>query len=342
MIRTPFARSAAAVITLGIVASIAGAGQATEDDESKAPSFPIDAEAKAFVGRFDRTELVKDDVFVKALKELAGTKLSPEAKADAFALMQERIGWLFVGAARLFPKYGYAQSVAMILSTYFKYQDALPAGLDVAPLLELSRTARVQHPLRSSNALLLATILNHKAAKDVVSKAIDAEAIKKAPVPAIDLHNLCLAAPLVRDPAVVSKLMDLLPGIDSEESREDVIAATSIFEDDTLRDKVEQFVRRRFPGSFDNSDQTALIVLANVSPRDHFRTFYKSLGDLTKDKKDVARLSEFWNSGFRDRLTSDDPAKTPLKIWDGFNFTVGEGGGTITDGKSLRYWISFR
>jgi hypothetical protein len=343
MIPTPFARSAAVVIVLGIVASISGAGPGTKDDESQAPSFPIDAEAKAFVGRFDRTELVKDEVFVKVLKELAGSKLSPEAKADAFALMQERIGWLFVGAARLFPKCGYAQTMAMILSTYFKYQEDLPAGLDVAPLLELSRTARAQHPLRASNALLLATILNHKAVKDAVSKAIDAEAIRKAPVPAIDLHNLCLAAPLVRDPAVLRKLVDLLPGIDSEESREDVIAATSLFKDDALRDKVEQFVRRRFPGRFDNSDQTALIVLAHVSEPEHFRTFYKSLGDLTKDKKDIDRLRKFWDSGFRDRLTSDDPAKPPLKIWDGFTLTlVNEGGGTITYGKSFRYWISFR
>jgi len=35
----------------------------------------------------------------------------------------------------------------------------MPAGLEVAPLLEISRTARERHPLRASNALLLATIL---------------------------------------------------------------------------------------------------------------------------------------------------------------------------------------
>jgi hypothetical protein len=342
MIPFPFARSVAVLITLGLVASVSGAGPGAEDGKSKEPSFPIDAEAKAFVGKFDRTELVKDEVFVKALKELAGSKLSPEAKADAFALMQERIGWLFVGAARLFPKCGYAQTVAMILSTYFKYQEEMPAGLDVAPLLELSRTARAQHPLRASNALLLATILNHKAVKDAVSQAIDAKAIQKAPVPAIDLHNLCLAAPLVRDPAVVQKLLDLLPGIDSEESREDVIAATSIFKDDALRDKVEQFVRRVFPKLFDNSVQTALIVLAHVSEPEHFRTFYKSLGDLTKDKKDIDRLREFWDSGFRDPHQADEPAGSTLKIWDGFTLRLEEDGGMITYGKSFRYWISFR
>jgi hypothetical protein len=249
MTRTRLTRPAAAVATFAILATISGAGPGQEDDDKKAPSFPIDAGAKAFVGRFERAELVKDDVFIKALGDLARGKLSPEARADAFALMQERIGWLFVGAERMFPKCSYAQTIAMILSTYIGYQEKMPADVDVGPLLELSRTARDRHPLRASNALLLAAILNHKATKDVVKAAIDAKAIAKAPVPAIDLHNLCLAAALVRDPEVMRQLVDLLPGIISEESREDIIAATGIFQDDPLRDKVEQFVKRRFPGT---------------------------------------------------------------------------------------------
>jgi hypothetical protein len=341
MIRPACARPAAVLAALLTLMASAVAQPAGEDAEAKTPSFPIDAEARAFVGRFDRTELAKDEVFIKVLGELARSKLSPEAKADAFALMQERIGWLFVGAARMFPKCSYAQTIAMILSTYFKYQEAMPAGLDIAPLLELSRTARGRHPLRASNALLLATILNHKAARDTVTQAIDAKAIAKAPVPAIDLHNLSLAAALARDFDTVRTLVNLLPGIESEESREDVIAVTSIFQDEKLRDKIEQFVRTRFPGSFDNSVQTALIVLVHVGPQEHFRTFYKSLGELTQDKKDIDRLRKFWDDGFRDRLQSDDPQRPPLKIWDGFAVKLGKNGATITDGKEYRNWISF-
>ena len=340
MVRTPSARSGAVLAALAFVVVTVGA-QPGQRADKKAPSFPIAEEARAFVGKYDRTELVKDEVFIKVLGELGRSRLSPEARADAFALMQERIGWLFVGAQRMFPKCSYAQSMAMILSTYFKYQESMPAGIDVAPLLELSRTAREAHPLRASNALLLATILNNKAAREAVKQAIDAKAIAKAAVPAIDLHNLSLAAALARDVEVVRKLVDLLPGIESEESREDVIAATSIFQDDMLRDRIEQFVRTRFPGSFDNSVQTALIVLVHVSAQEHFRTFYKSLGDLTKDRKDIDRLRAFWDTGFKDRLQADDPAKTPLKIWDGFTFTLDNGGGTITDGKAFRCWISF-
>ncbi len=342
MIQTFFVRSAAAFAALVVLVSIGSAESAAADDKDTKPSFPIAAEAQTFVGRYDRMELVKDAVFVKVLEELAGSKLSPEAKADAFALMQERIGWLFVGAMRLFPKAGYAQSIAMILSTYFQYQEKMPAGLEVGPLLDLARSARDAHPLRASNALLLATILNHKAAKDAVRKAIDAKAIAKASVPAIDLHNLCLAAALVRDPETIRKLVHLLPDIDSEESREDVISATSIYQDEKLRDKIEQFVRHRFPGSFDNSVQTALIVLAHAGPPDHFRTFYKSLGDLTKDKKDIDRLRDFWDKGFQDPLQANNAAGTALKIWDGFTFTVANDGGTITDRKSFHYWINFK
>jgi hypothetical protein len=309
----------------------------------RAPSFPRAAEAEAFVNRFDRRELVRDEVFVKVLQELARSDLSPQAKADAFALMQERIGWLFVGAARLFPRCGYAQTVAMMLSTYFQYQQKMPAGLDVGPLLELARTARGEHPLRASNALLLATILNPKAAKEAVDKAVDAGAIAKAPVPAIDLHNLAFAAALTAEPKAVGRLLALLPETTSEESREDVMAVTSIYQVAELRDPIEAFVRKSFPASFDQSVQTALSVLAHAGPPDHFRDFYKSLGDLTKNPDDIETLRKFWDSGVRDRLQSDDPAQSPLKIWDGFTVKLeNEEGGWISYGSSFRYWISFK
>jgi hypothetical protein len=307
----------------------------------KKPSFAIDPAAEAFIGKFDRTALLKDEVFIKALEDLAKSEISAAAKADAFALMQQRVGWLFVGAARLFPGKGYAETQAMVLTTYFQYQQKMPKGLEVGPLLELARTGRNDHPLRASNAILLAVILNRESAKDAVRKMIDVKAIEATPVPAIDLHNLGLAAALTVDPKVVAAAVALLPKIESEESREDLVVVTSIFQDDDLRGKIEQFTRSRFPASFDNSVQTALIVLAHAGPPDHFREFYKSLGDLTKDKKDIELLRKFWDSGFRDRLQSDDPAKSPLKLWDGFTFTLENGGGWITFGKSFRYWISF-
>jgi hypothetical protein len=333
--------SIACVIT-AIMAFCVDAAYAGQDDKPREPSFPIAAEATAFVARFNRTELVKDDVFIKVLVDLAQSDMSAEAKADAFALMQERIGWLFVGAARLFPNESYARTIAMILSTYVQYQQKMPADLKVEPLLDLARKTRGDHPLRASNALLLATILNHKASKESVMKAIDGHAIENATVPAIDLHNLSLAAALALDPTVVTKFVGLLPDIQSEESREDVIAATVIFQDDKLRGMIEQFVRQHFPALMDNSITTALIVLAHAGPQGHFRDFYKSLGDLTKDEKDIDWLRKFWDSGFRDPLQADPAKGSALKIWDGFAIKLENDGGTITDGKSFRYWISFK
>ena len=330
-----------AVLLAAKAVSVADNGPPKPNPGDKKASFPIDPAAEAFIGKFDRTALLKDEVFIKALEDLAKSDLSPAAKADAFALMQQRVGWLFVGAARLFPGQSYAQTQALVLTTFFEYQQKMPKGLEVGPLLELVRTSRADHPLRASNAILLAVILNRESAKDAVGKMIDLKAIEAAPVPAIDLHNVGLAAALAVDPKIVAAAVDLLPKIESEESREDLIVITSIFRDDALRGKIEQFARSRFPASFDNSVQTALIVLAHAGPPDHFRDFYKSLGDLTKDKKDIELLRKFWDSGFRDRLQSDDPGKTPLKIWDGFTFTLEDGGGWITFGRSFQYWISF-
>jgi hypothetical protein len=316
-------------------------GPAAPDAKDQKPSFPIEPAAEAFIGKFGRTALLQDEVFVKALEDLARSDLSAATKADAFALMQQRIGWLFVGAARLFPGRSYAQTQAMVLTTFFKYQQRMPKELEVGPLLALAQTGRAEHPLRSSNAVLLASILKREAAKETVRKMIDLKSIETAQIPAIDLHNLGLAAALTADPRVVAEAVALLPKIESEESREDLIVITSIFKDDALRGTIEQFVRNRFPASFDNSVQTALIVLAHAGPPDHFRVFYKSLGELTKDEKDIDLLRKFWDAGFRDRLQSDDPAQSPLKIWDGFTFALENRGGWITFGKSFRYWISF-
>ena len=311
--------------------------------EGRAPSFPIEAGAKTFVGRFTREELAKDEVFLGALKELAKSDLSPRAKADAFALLRERIGWLFTGALRLFPGCGYAQSQSMVFSTYFQYQLKMPAGLEVGPLLDLAKADRGDHPLRSPNALLLAVILNRGAATAAVEKAIDPKAIAAAEVPAIDLHDLATASALTGDPKVVAKLVALLPETGSEESREDLISATVNYQNDGLRNAVEAFVRKSFPGLFDNSVRTALIALVHVSPPDHFRDFYKSLGELARGEEDVDLLRKFWDSRFRDRLQSDDPAKQSLKIWDGFTFKAEGGDGVwIAFGDTFRYWVSFK
>ncbi len=329
------------VVAVLVVAGCAREARAADGDE-RTPSFPISDHAKKFVGHLERNELAKDDVFVKALVELAKSDLSPEAKADAFMLMQDKIGWLFVGVAKIHPKHNYAQSVELTLSTYVQYQEKMPAGLDVGPLLKLAESSRNEHPLRPSNALLLATILNYKGSKDAVLKAIDAKAIARTQVPAIDLHNLSLAAALARDPAVVRKNLELLPGLDSEESREDVMAVTSIFRDEKMRDMIEAFLKAAFPKSFDNSVQTALIVLVHTSEPEHFRTFYKNLGDMTKDEKAIKILRDFWDSRFHYALQTDQETGIVLKVWDGFTFTLSEGGGTIAWGKTYKNWVELK
>jgi hypothetical protein len=69
----------------------------------------------------------------------------------------------------------------------------------------------------------------------------------------------------------------------------------------------------------------------------------ESLGDLAKTQDDIETLRKFWDSGFRDRLQSDDPKQSALKIWDGFHLKLESvEGGTISFGKSFRYWISFK
>jgi hypothetical protein len=121
-------KSAYLVRPIALSFAFFGTGLVVDDDHK--PSYPIDAEAEAFVAKRAREEYLRDEVFIASLQELAKSKLSPAAKADAFALMQQQVGWLFAGCMKLFPAHGYFQSQTLILSTYFRYQQKMPDGID--------------------------------------------------------------------------------------------------------------------------------------------------------------------------------------------------------------------
>lgn len=310
-------------------------------EPDRTPSYAIDAEAVEFVGRHEQAEWMEDATFVAALEELAASDLSAEARADAFALMQDEIGWLFVGVMRLFPGRNYQQTVAMQLTTYIEYQQRMPGEIDVEPLLGLAKSALATHSVRASNALLLATMLNPKAAVESVREAIDLESIGKAEVPAIALHNLALATALSLDPENVRRLVALLPEVKGEEEREDILAVVSIYRIDAVRDAIEAWVKATFPGEFDQSVQTALATLAQIGPVEHFTAFYKSLGEGAEEA-DVTKLRDFWDGGFLGGLGKGPPDRTATKVWDGFTITVHEDGAEVTDGKAFHAWIRTR
>jgi len=328
------------LLATSVLDARAAAQDEAERPEDRTPSYEVAQAARDFVGRFERQELFDDDTFIRTLRELARSDLPPEAKADAFILMQERLGWLFAGAARLFPNQGYAQTAAAMLSTYIQYQEAMPKDLDVEPLLDLAKTARADHPFRSSNALLLATILNHEQAKPAVREAIDFEAIQAAPVPPIDLHNLAFAAALTRDDGIVLELLGLLPKIPGEENREDVIVATVIYREfQPLQHALREFVKREIPNQYDRSIQTALIVLAFTEPQDEFTEFCQSLREIVDDAT-RQRLIDLWDSGFQEDLAQAQEGRQALKLWDGFTFELKEREGSwIRYGDSFRHWI---
>ena len=65
--------------------------------------------------------------------------------------------------------------------------------------------------------------------------------------PAVEAAFLHAREIIGREP--IPEAVALLPQIESEESREDLIVATTIFQDDNLRGKIEDFTRARFPSS---------------------------------------------------------------------------------------------
>ncbi len=304
---------------------ITGNPPEADPDQGGAPAedtVVFEKAAREYVGQYTTAELFQDDVFVEVLQDLAQSKLTPEAKVDAFILMQQRIGWLFVGMVQMPPKWAYARWSGAQVSTYFQYAFVMPQGIDVADLLELADVEDERwttDPLRPSNALLLASILNHEAAGAAVAKAIDLEAVRATPVPPITIHNLAFAAMLTRDPEQVHRMIVWLPEVIYEESREDLVNLAMVYRTDPVKDALEQFVTEAKADFNDNAVVGALKALSAITPEERFEAFFQArLTEVDPERR--AEFESLRDQQFPDRLARRTLAEgmSMTKIWDGF------------------------
>jgi len=292
---------------------------------AKIPSFKLSDEAIAFTKGFHARELIKDEIFIDSLQTILNSGLNEQAKIDSFVILLDKIGWLFNGSVRLFPGGSYVETYYGIVSTYIKYQKAFKnINYNVTGILEIASKSCEENTISCSNALLLATILDKKASSQTISQLSTVQHINNSKVPAIFLHNLTLSAVLSRNIKLIEKLLDIVSEIKIEEGREDILSAAGIYNYKPFLTTIKTFARKQYLENFDNSVQTAIIIIRKKSPPKEFDVFFKSL--KTGDKKKIREesLNLMVKNNFKGPLQSQK--RSWIKTWDGFDVTVYEDG----------------
>ena len=315
--------------------SLGAASAEPAPERAKQWSFEIHPEARARIDPVPRDRLVDDVAFVQILGDVLRGPLPLEAKVDAFTLMLDRIGWLFGGTVLLRPGHGYIGTLGGQVATYVTYQDSLRAPPELAR--DLARQARKgcdREVVRCASALLLAALVDRQVAAETALQIVGTGRERAAQIPDILIHSIALSAALSREDSVVVELAPLLDRVTSEEAREDVLCALSMYASPEVVSIVTGFVERRFPKSQGNSVQTALVV-AKLRLGDGFVPWVAKLRSGLEPEAQAA-LDAIAADQFSPPLISVPGA--PLKLWDGFGAVVYDDGVQVTHPSGFRYF----
>lgn len=292
---------------------------------AREPSFAIEPAAAARVSPIARERLMSDETFVKELRSLLSSRLSPVEKVDAFSLMLEKIGWLFAGKVNLPPGFSYARLSAGQSSTFLLYQQRLTGLEYYAPsLLPIAQQGCAANPVRCSNAILLAALLDRKACIPAVRAMLRDHPVAATGPPTIVLHGIARAVLLARDFELKSELAARLPEVGAEEEREEILIVISRFQGPDSWREIQSFVEKALGSGVDNAVQTGIAVLKDRLPAAEFEAWYEQLQSSASPEARSA-LATSAARGF-DALSRADAPNGMTKVWDGFEVVVYDDG----------------
>ena len=326
------------LVALQLCLAVVGVSQAVSEpapERARAWSFEIHPEARARVEPLTRAQLVDDTFFVQELGKILRGPLPLEAKVDAFTLMQDRIGWLFAGTVLLRPGHGYIGTLGGQVATLVTYQDSLKAPPELAH--ELVRVARKdcdREVIRCASALLLASLVDRKVAAEAALEMVATGRERAAQIPDIMVHAIALTAALSREDRVVVGLGPLLKRLTTDEAREDVLCALSMYSSKPVVNLVTGFIEARIPITQGNAVQTALVA-AKLRLGPDFGPWIEKLRESLEPEARAA-LDAIAADRFSPPLIS--LPGSPLKLWDGFGAVVYDDGVQVTHPTGFTYF----
>lgn len=264
-------------------------------------------------------------VFRERLAAVLGTPLlTASNRVDLFVHLEREIALSFEGGLPIPPKPNFAQFRG-VLTTFDRKVGAEPRiALDVDPLLKIAADEATSSTLRSANALLLSAYVDGGKTRPVLLKLLAPDRLKSAQCPPVALFIYSRAADLCWNSEVEKAFVELLRDLPGEEDREVALCALGIHATPAGLEAIRgTLLREDLP--VDLGLKTGIWILKKRSPPASFAEFLAKAKAATTDASRLKRLEEY--------ATDAPPAKEPpgmfIKLWDGFDTSIYEGGEMI-------------
>lgn len=297
----------------------------------------ISKSLRDFIDQQKREDFFNDDYFNSFLKDVLEDKShSGQEKVQLFYLMLKKIGYAFVGVNYLPPKQNYYVFHLTKIASLEKTMNFLQASkIDVTPFLLLTDEYKTNDPVISSNALLLAMLINPEKTTKLLYKMTLASSLQRSKNPLIINHYACLAASLASDTVVTANLKANLFALKKEAMLEDVICA--LYSKQGPLSTIKDYILKETNEMNDLAIQTALCVLQTKVSSAAFQQNVKSISAAATEPWKKQILDDVFNKKYPYcyLLTADD--KVTNKAWDGVQMSVYLDGILISNNTLLEF-----
>ena len=271
----------------------------------------------ALIDKPSKANYFSDDFFNDLLKKIIlDKKFSDKEKVQLFYLMQKKIGYAFSGVSYLAPNQNYFATHEGKVYTYQKTRLSLKSlNYDPAAFLKLAETYRTSDAILSSNAVLLATLLNADSAVKKLRVFTKESVIKESKNPNIFNHYVCLSASIIQDSSVVKNLVKNLVTFNVNEMVEDALCALyakvnplSLIKTYLLSEKNERHGL---------AIQTAVCIMYTKLPEAAFKPNLESITKAVNEKWKKDILVNILDKKYDFNYSLTSTTKVVTKVWDG-------------------------
>lgn len=289
------------------------------------------------IDKADRSSYFDDDFFNSTLKKIIQDKqFSDKEKVQLFYLMQKKLGFAFVGLNYLPPKQNYFMFHAGEAITWDKTRSTLKdLNYSIRNFIMLVDSNLKRDAILSSNALLLATLLNPDSAASKLEYYSQAEVILQSKNPDIFNHYVCQSASVKQSPVIVANLVKNIMTFKTETFIEDALCA--LYVKNNPVSTIKTYILQEQNPQNELAIQTALCALEVKVPTATFEKSVKSLVSESKEKwkKELCKAIAAHKIPFNYDLANKEQIVT--KTWEGVTLSIYKDGVLLSNGALLEF-----
>jgi len=285
-----------------------------------------------------REAYFNDEFFNEMLKKvLLDQQFSAKEKVQIFYLMQKKIGYAFVGVSYIPPKQNYFVFHLGKAQVMKKTKDQLSSlNLDPGIYIDIADLHQTNDPIISSNALLLATLLNSEKTVPKLQKYSESNTIFNSKNPSIFNHYLCLCASIINDTLVQSNLEKNLLLFKQEGMIEDVFCAL-YSKPGTPVVNIKNYILSEKNPENDLAIQTGLCALYNKVSENAFNQVVKSTLKSVKEPWKKTILNDIAENKILFNYSLSSEMLVVPKAWDYVQLSIYNDGTLISNNTLLEF-----